>query len=218
MTRSKKTVAAAALLAGSLVACNDSSPTGPSLTADQQRDLNTLYGVTKAYTDFSRAQAAGYTERLTGCMSDASGGMGYHYGKIAFIDGEDHQLRVLGVHEVLQLLRRDQGLTALEPLVFLPGDGGCGQEDGRRHPRQRAPQSPHHIPLARCSLVPPPVAIQLLGSRRSCHGSGVPAAGPASSAVRGLMFRLTHEIRFAGKPPRRACSRISSSLAARYTQ
>ena len=88
MTRSKKTVAAAALLAGSLVACNDSSPTGPSLTADQQRDLNTLYGVTKAYTDFSRAQAAGYTERLTGCMSDASGGMGYHYGKVAFIDVE----------------------------------------------------------------------------------------------------------------------------------
>lgn len=86
MTRSKKAGAAAVLLAGSLIACND-GPTHPSVTPDQQRDLNALYGVTVAYTDFARAQAAGYTERLTGCMSDASGGMGYHYGKVANIDG-----------------------------------------------------------------------------------------------------------------------------------
>jgi len=86
-TRSKTTAAAAAvLLAGSLFACND-NPTGPSVTADQQRDLNALFGATNAYTDFSRAQADGYTERLTDCMADSSGGMGYHYGKVANIDG-----------------------------------------------------------------------------------------------------------------------------------
>jgi hypothetical protein len=78
--------AAAFLLAAALVACNDSNPAGPTLTSEQQRDLNALYGVTVAYNDFSKAQAAGYTERLTDCMSDASGGMGFHYGKVANID------------------------------------------------------------------------------------------------------------------------------------
>ena len=79
------TRAGAAVLALSLAACGD-DPTGPSLTSDQQRDLDALRAATAAYRDFSRAQAAGYTERLTDCMSDAAGGMGYHYGKAAFID------------------------------------------------------------------------------------------------------------------------------------
>ena len=87
MTRSNKaTLAAAVLLCGSLFACGD-DPTGPSLTRDQQRDLDAVRGVTASYTDFARAQAAGYSERLTDCMSDATGGMGYHYGKVAYIDG-----------------------------------------------------------------------------------------------------------------------------------
>jgi hypothetical protein len=79
--------AVAVLLAGSLVACND-APTRPDLTPEQQRDLDALHRVTATYTDFARAQAAGYSERLTDCMSDATGGMGFHYGKPAFIDGE----------------------------------------------------------------------------------------------------------------------------------
>ena len=87
MTRSKATTGAAVVLLGGLMACND-GPTHPSVTADQQRDLNALYGATYAYADFSAAQAAGYTEKLTDCMADASGGMGYHYGKVANIDGE----------------------------------------------------------------------------------------------------------------------------------
>ena len=87
MNRSMKTSRAAAfLLAGSLVACAD-NPTGPTLTSRQQDDLNTLYGVTAAYTDFSRAQAAGYTAKLTECMTHPEGGMGFHYGNLAYIDG-----------------------------------------------------------------------------------------------------------------------------------
>src|SRR5687767_12036737 len=79
--------AAAVLLAASLLACGD-DPAAPSgVTREQQRDLDTLRSVTASYTDFSRAQAAGYTERLTDCMADATGGMGYHYGKVAYIDG-----------------------------------------------------------------------------------------------------------------------------------
>lgn len=88
MNRWKKTAGgAAALLAGVLAGCGD-TPTRPDVTPEQQRDLDALRGATVAYTDFSRAQAAGYSERLTDCMSDATGGMGYHYGKPAFIDGE----------------------------------------------------------------------------------------------------------------------------------
>jgi hypothetical protein len=87
MTRSKMARrAAAVLLAGSLSACGD-DPTGPSLTREQQRDLDALRRLTAPYSDFSRAQAAGYTERLTDCMSDPAGAMGFHYGNVAFIDG-----------------------------------------------------------------------------------------------------------------------------------
>ena len=129
MTRSKRrTAAAAVLLAGSLVGCNDHNPTGPSLTPDQERDLNALYGVTNSYVDFSRAQAAGYTERLTDCMSDASGGMGYHYGKLANIDGNarllepeilmyepqsDGSLRFVGIEFVVPL-----SASATPPSLF----------------------------------------------------------------------------------------------------
>ncbi len=87
MTRSMKTTrAAAVLLAGSLVACAD-NPAGPTLSSEQQRDLSTLYGVTAANADVSRAQAAGYTAKLTECMTHPEGGMGFHYGNLAYIDG-----------------------------------------------------------------------------------------------------------------------------------
>jgi len=86
MIRSKKTTAAASLfLAGSLAACG-SSPTDPDVTPSQQKDIDTLRQVTATYTDIARARSAGYTEKLTECMSDPSGGMGFHYGNPAFID------------------------------------------------------------------------------------------------------------------------------------
>lgn len=127
MTRSKKSAGAAAFLLAGTLACND-SPTGPTLTPEQQRDLNALYGVTVAYTDFSRAQAAGYTARLTDCMSDASGGMGYHYGKVANIDANarllepeilmyepqsDGSLRFVGIEFVVPL-----STSATPPSLF----------------------------------------------------------------------------------------------------
>jgi hypothetical protein len=73
-------------MAVALAGCAD-DPTSPSVTPAQQRDLEAVRQVTASYTDFARAQAAGYSERLTECMSDASGGMGFHYGKVALIDG-----------------------------------------------------------------------------------------------------------------------------------
>jgi hypothetical protein len=85
MTRSKTMGGATVLLLGVLLACNDT--THPTVAPDQQADLNALFAATVAYKDFSRAEAAGYSERLTDCMADSSGGMGYHYGKVALIDG-----------------------------------------------------------------------------------------------------------------------------------
>lgn len=118
MTRSKPTTrAAAVLLVGALVACGD-SPTDPSVTPEQQRDLDALRRATSSYTSFAAAQAAGYSERLTDCMADPTGGMGYHYGKVAYIDGNarllepeilmyepqpDGSLRFVGIEFVVPL-------------------------------------------------------------------------------------------------------------------
>ena len=118
MNRTKNTArAAAAVLAVGLVACGD-SPTDPNLTPDQQRDLTSVRNVTSSYSDISKAQAAGYTDRLTDCMSDASGGMGFHYGKSAFIDANARLLEP----EILLYEPQQDGslrLVALEYVVPL---------------------------------------------------------------------------------------------------
>src|SRR5687767_2834895 len=48
--------------------------------------LAELRGATARYHDFAAAQADGYTIQVTGCMEEARGGMGYHYGKGDLID------------------------------------------------------------------------------------------------------------------------------------
>ncbi len=128
MNRSKTTARlACALLVGALAACGD-SPTDPNVTEEQQRDLDALRRVTQSYTNFAAAQAAGYSERLTDCMADASGGMGYHYGNTAFIDGNarllepeilmyepqpDGSLRFVGIEFVVPL-----SASATPPSLF----------------------------------------------------------------------------------------------------
>ena len=119
MTRSKK-LAGTAVLLGVLLACNDT--THPTVTPDQQGDLNALFAATVAYKDFSRAEAAGYSAKLTDCMADSSGGMGFHYGKVALIDGAvrvdapeilmyepqaDGSLQFVGVEYVMPLSASD---------------------------------------------------------------------------------------------------------------
>ena len=88
MTRSKATTAAAAGAAHRPARLQRQPHPTQRSRPTSSSDLNALFGATVAYNDFSAAQAAGYTERLTDCMADASGGMGYHYGKVAYIDGE----------------------------------------------------------------------------------------------------------------------------------
>jgi hypothetical protein len=66
-----------ALLAG----CSDA-------TSSQNRDLATLKQVTGPLRSFDAAISAGWGTKITSCMADATaGGMGFHYGNTAYIDG-----------------------------------------------------------------------------------------------------------------------------------
>jgi len=49
--------------------------------------LDALRDLTRPYQDFNAAQSAGYSLKITECMTDATGAMGLHYGKAALLDG-----------------------------------------------------------------------------------------------------------------------------------
>lgn len=56
--------------------------------ADVNKDLATLRQVTTSFHEFDKATAAGWSAKITGCMVDPTlGGMGFHYGNTALIDG-----------------------------------------------------------------------------------------------------------------------------------
>ncbi len=68
-------------------ACSD-SPTGNGLDPAVNRDLAKLRKVTDPLSSFDAGSNAGWSAKITGCMTDPTlGGMGYHYGKTALIDG-----------------------------------------------------------------------------------------------------------------------------------
>ena len=52
-----------------------------------ERDLATLRRATSSFHQFETAKAAGWSVKITGCMSSAEGGMGFHYGNVGLIDG-----------------------------------------------------------------------------------------------------------------------------------
>lgn len=64
-------------------ASNASNPSGASV----QQELAALRRVTARFHDISAAQKAGWSAQITGCMVSDSGGMGFHYGNVALIDG-----------------------------------------------------------------------------------------------------------------------------------
>ena len=53
------------------------------------KDLATLRSVTASFHQFDKAAAAGWSAQITPCMADpgSAGGMGFHYGNVALIDG-----------------------------------------------------------------------------------------------------------------------------------
>jgi|SRR5690348_10786760 len=94
------------LVAGlSLLACGGEEPVTASsankLSADPPRaldvglgaaveqDLAKLRSVTAAFQDFGTARRAGWSSQITPCMTDpaGAGGMGFHYGNTALING-----------------------------------------------------------------------------------------------------------------------------------
>ena len=65
------------------------SRTGDAPMTDAARDLVALKKATAKFQSFESAKAAGWSEQITGCMTDPiAGGMGYHYGNPKLIDGK----------------------------------------------------------------------------------------------------------------------------------
>jgi hypothetical protein len=60
-----------------------------ALTSATNKDLAALRRVTATFHDFATAAAAGWSAQITPCMTDpaGAGGMGFHYGNPALIDG-----------------------------------------------------------------------------------------------------------------------------------
>ena len=60
-----------------------------SLGADVNKDLATLRQVTASFQNFATGSSAGWSAQITPCMTDpgGAGGMGFHYGNTALIDG-----------------------------------------------------------------------------------------------------------------------------------
>src|SRR5438094_7458141 len=56
-------------------------------SADVNQDLATLRRVTASFQNFDKATAAGWSAQITPCMESPEGGMGFHYGNVALIDG-----------------------------------------------------------------------------------------------------------------------------------
>lgn len=64
--------------------------TTPSLDTDaeEQRNLATLRRVTEPFHHFDAAKHAGWSQMITGCMTDSvAGGMGFHFGNPNLING-----------------------------------------------------------------------------------------------------------------------------------
>jgi hypothetical protein len=66
-----------------------SSAGDASFGAAVNKDLATLRRVTAPFHVFAKAEAAGWSTKITSCMTDpgGAGGMGFHYGNTALIDG-----------------------------------------------------------------------------------------------------------------------------------
>lgn len=95
MKRTAQLLAAIALLSG----CGAEPTTTETTTHIQlqaasgtaeDRDLAALRRATAPFHNFDKAAAAGWSTQITPCMTDAAGGMGFHYGNLALIDGSVH--------------------------------------------------------------------------------------------------------------------------------
>ncbi|MEO8910247.1 MAG: hypothetical protein ABI408_08470 [Gemmatimonadaceae bacterium] len=97
MKRTAQLLAGVALLAGcggepitteSVVRAQPQTSDSRESESNVNKDLAELRRVTAPFHSFDKATAAGWSAKITACMSDpALGGMGFHYGNTALIDG-----------------------------------------------------------------------------------------------------------------------------------
>jgi len=99
MRRTALLATAIALLAacsGDPTAANSTAAQSSKVSADEasfgpavNRDLATLRRVTAPFHNFATASNAGWSTKITACMTDpnGAGGMGFHYGNTDLIDG-----------------------------------------------------------------------------------------------------------------------------------
>jgi hypothetical protein len=90
-THTQSTAAAAATTAATTTTTVESNDMGRDRDRDfaLREDLETIRRVTAPFHNFAVATAAGWSTEVTNCLLDTGGvgGMGFHYGKTALIDG-----------------------------------------------------------------------------------------------------------------------------------
>jgi hypothetical protein len=101
--------------------------------ATLRRDLATLGRVTAPFHSFAKAASAGWSAQITPCMTDpgGAGGMGFHYGNVALIDGavrvdqpelllyepeQNGRLRLVAVEYIIPYTQHGRGATP--PVLF----------------------------------------------------------------------------------------------------
>ncbi|HSQ28458.1 MAG TPA: hypothetical protein VLN49_01330, partial [Gemmatimonadaceae bacterium] len=86
--------------------------------ASIRQDLAALRALTAPFHDLERASASGWSTQITSCLDSPLGAMGFHYGNVAYIDGQvsvlqpellmyeperDGRFRFLGVEYIVPL-------------------------------------------------------------------------------------------------------------------
>lgn len=95
------------------------------------KELAALRRVTAPLHNFEKAAAAGWSAQITACMAGADGGMGFHYGNPALIDGsvradepelllyepeENGRMRLVAVEYIIPYTLRSRSATP--PVLF----------------------------------------------------------------------------------------------------
>ena len=104
---------------------------GEGSEASVNKDLAALRRVTASFHDFQSAATAGWSAQITGCMTSPDGGMGFHYGNVALIDGsvrveepelllyepeQNGRLRLVAVEYIIPYTAHSRG--AAPPVLF----------------------------------------------------------------------------------------------------
>jgi hypothetical protein len=100
---------------------------GPvALTADVNKDIAALRRLTARYNRFDVAKAEGWSAQITPCFESAGvGGMGFHYGNTALIDGN---VNVLEPELLLYEPQKDGTLRLVAVEYIVPLDAWTSEQ------------------------------------------------------------------------------------------